>query len=86
MLSLLTPAQMRQLDAHMINEQGIPEEVLMEQAAMGVTAAVEALLPLGGRVFVFCGSWEQRALTAVLICFALRPRLPAWQGCSIELL
>ncbi|HOR12880.1 MAG TPA: NAD(P)H-hydrate dehydratase [Clostridia bacterium] len=56
MLSLLTPAQMRQLDAHMINEQGIPEEVLMEQAAMGVTAAVEALLPLGGRVFVFCGN------------------------------
>jgi len=56
MLSVLTPAQMRQLDAHMINEQGTPEEVLMEQAAMGVTAAVKELLPLGGRVFVFCGS------------------------------
>ncbi len=56
MLSLLTPAQMRQLDEHMINEQGVPEEVLMEQAAIGVTAAVRELLPQGGNVVLLCGS------------------------------
>lgn len=52
---ILTPEQMRALDARLINETGIPGIVLMEHAAAGVVRAVLELLPAGGAVVILCG-------------------------------
>lgn len=50
---ILTPAQMQALDAQLIHTQHIPGLVLMEHAAMGVTAAVQKKAPR--LVYVLCG-------------------------------
>lgn len=52
---ILTPEQMRVLDARLINEAGIPGVVLMEHAAAGVVQAVLELLPENGGVLILCG-------------------------------
>jgi hydroxyethylthiazole kinase-like uncharacterized protein yjeF len=52
---ILTPEQMRALDARLINEAGIPGIVLMEHAAAGVVQSVLELLPENGDVLILCG-------------------------------
>ncbi len=52
---ILSPEQMRALDARLINEAGIPGVVLMEHAAAGVVQAVLELLPVNGDVLILCG-------------------------------
>ena len=50
----ITPAQMKELEARFMREQGVPGILLMEQAARAVCAALEELVP-GGRVLFLCG-------------------------------
>ena len=52
---ILTPEQMRALDSQLIQEQGIPGIVLMENAAAGVVETIREQLPPGGTVVVLCG-------------------------------
>ncbi|MEL7602936.1 MAG: NAD(P)H-hydrate dehydratase [Bacillota bacterium] len=52
---ILTPEQMRALDARLINAAGIPGVVLMEHAASGVVQAVLEQLPENGDVLILCG-------------------------------
>ncbi len=55
MRQVLTPAQMRGMEAEMIERCRIPGLVLMEHAAAGVARAVLGLLPRQGRVIALCG-------------------------------
>lgn len=55
MRQVLTPAQMRSMEAKMMKDYRIPSIVLMEHAAAGVVEAVLRLLPKHGRVLAFCG-------------------------------
>ncbi len=55
MRQVLTPAQMRDMEARMINGCRIPGLVLMEHAAAGVVQAVLRLLPERGSVLAICG-------------------------------
>ncbi|HWR23501.1 MAG TPA: NAD(P)H-hydrate dehydratase [Feifaniaceae bacterium] len=55
MRQVLTPAQMRGMEAELIGGRHIPGLVLMEHAAAGVKDAVLRLLPEHGRVLAVCG-------------------------------
>ncbi len=55
MRQVLTPTQMRNMEAQMMERYRIPGLVLMEHAAAGVAKAVLRLLPENGRVLAVCG-------------------------------
>ncbi len=55
MRQVLTPAQMREMEAEMMGRYRIPGLVLMEHSAAGVAEAVLRLLPGHGRVLALCG-------------------------------
>jgi len=56
-MRVCTVASMRELDQRAIRELGIPEELLMENAGLAVTAAIQRERPVRGERFaVFCGS------------------------------
>ena len=54
MQQILSPEQMRAVEARMIS-QGVPSLLLMEHAARGVADEVLCLLPENGRVLILCG-------------------------------
>jgi NAD(P)H-hydrate epimerase len=54
-LRILTAEAMREVDRRAIEELGLPSLVLMENAALGVVAALEELFPDAERVVVLCG-------------------------------
>jgi hydroxyethylthiazole kinase-like uncharacterized protein yjeF len=53
--AVFTPAQVRELDRHTIEDLGVPGPVLMERAALGVTALVQERYP-GRHTLIACGS------------------------------
>ncbi len=55
MLTTLTPAQMKALEADFMAQTGVPGAVLMELAAHAVTEAVARHAPSGSRVLFLCG-------------------------------
>ena len=56
MIPVITKEKMKALDAHMIEEVRIPSALLMENAAFGLTSAVEAAFDTGTRIVVVCGT------------------------------
>ena len=55
MLTTLTPAQMKALEADFMAQTGVPGSVLMELAAHAVMEAVTRHAPSGSRVLFLCG-------------------------------
>ena len=55
MRQVLTPSEMRNMEAQMIEDYRIPGLVLMEHAAAGVVESILRLLPGQGRVLALCG-------------------------------
>ena len=55
MLTTLTPAQMKALEADFMAQTGVPGSVLMEMAAHAVMEAVARHAPSGSRVLFLCG-------------------------------
>ena len=55
MLTTLTPAQMKALEADFMAQTGVPGSVLMEMAAHAVVEAVARHAPSGSRVLFLCG-------------------------------
>ena len=55
MQPVLTAAQSRAFDKHLIEELGIPSLVLMENAARGVISALEDWLTLDSEIVIFAG-------------------------------
>jgi len=52
---IATAEHSKQIDRRATEEFGVPAKVLMERAGLAVFAAVQELLPNGGRITVFCG-------------------------------
>ena len=55
MLTTLTPAQMKALEADFMAQTGVPGSMLMEMAAHAVVEAVTRHAPSGSRVLFLCG-------------------------------
>lgn len=86
---IVTPAQMRLLDAHMIEQQHIPGVVLMEHAALGVVEAVISLMPAaGGAVCVICGGGNNGGDGLAVLRYLCMRGVEAWAAllCAPETL
>ena len=53
---VVSAAEMKRCDASTISEFGVPQDVLMERAALSICKYVKKALPEGGRVLILAGS------------------------------